>query len=163
MIAFVLLALVRPGPVAGQEDVETKIVRLERELLQKKGFDFGLHNELRRLYSGIDVKKSLAHCDAIFRQDPTNEYTLEYIGARNPDKAKAMAELLRVAAEHPELAALAASCRLKAANLTMDPAERKALLQRVADARGDGLDRHRALAGAPLNLNVSRLTCPSLV
>jgi hypothetical protein len=147
---LLLLALLGLGTVAAQEDTKAKIARLEKELAAKKEFDFGLHNELRHLYSGIDVKRSLAHCDAIFRHDPTNEYTLDCIGARNADKARAKAALLSVAEKNPELVALGASCRLKAAELSTDPAERKSLLKQVADAKGTGLYKHKALAGARL-------------
>jgi hypothetical protein len=135
----------------GQEDVRSKILRLERELQTKQDYDYRLHNELRHLYAGIDIRKSMAHCDAIFRHDAIHEYTLNCLGANHPDKLKAATELVKVARTYPHLPALAASCRLKAAELA--PAQQKALLQQVIDARGDGLDQHRALARARLGVS----------
>lgn len=138
------------GQVTAPDEVREQIARLERQLQERREFSFGLHNKLRHLYSNIDTKKSLAHCNAIFRHDPTNEYTLDCIGARNADHAKAIMALLNVAAKHADLVALASSCQLKAAALSDDPAQRRALLRQVAVAKGRGLERHRALASARL-------------
>ena len=158
---FLLLAHVGPGVAVAQDEIRARIARLEKQLQEKKEFDFGLHNELRHLYSGIDSRKALAHCNAIFRHDPTNAYTLDCIGARNPDRKKATEALLRIAKGSPELTALAASCRLKAAELTTDLTTRKALLQQVFGVKGDGLDRHRALArGRLVALGRSRSAAP---
>lgn len=111
---------------AGQQKVtsplsdadQAKIESLEKQLEQQTTYEFAIHNELRHLYRHADPRKSLEHCDIIYRNDPKNEYMfLCLTRAEDPDHLKARA-LVDVAAENDDLAALATSCLFEAARLS---------------------------------------------
>lgn len=137
------------APTAAGEDAKAKIAALEKKVRDNPDrFDWAAHNELRHLYGGVDEKKSLHHCDVIFKHRPMDGYTLDVLGAR--DKQKPAEKLLKAAAKYPEFKFVFAACTLRAAELTEDREARKALLKKVAEMKGDGLDRYRASAGAKL-------------
>lgn len=150
MIPALLVPLLFMAVAFGLDDAQNKINELEAKLKAKPGeFDWGLHNELRHLYAGKDEKKSYQHIDIILRNAPMDGYMLGILGGDDKDKPKAVRNLLAKADKYPEFTFIRAACWLKAAELEGE-AKSKALLQKVADLKGDGLDRYRALAASRL-------------
>jgi len=130
-------------------DVQMKIEALEKKLSQQ-GYNWETHNELRSLYNDFDRSKSLSHCDAIFYHMPMDDYILQCLVNWNQDPERAVADLLRIAQTNPELKALAASCRLKAASLTANPSQRENLLRQLLSSKAKDLQEHREAASALL-------------
>jgi hypothetical protein len=152
------IALLLPAALAlAADDTQAKIETLEKKWKSKPGeFDWGVHNDLRHLYGGRDVKKMLLHCNIIFRNSPMDGYTLDCLGARAPDKAQAIKTLLELAKDHPEYTFLALACWLKAAELEGYATPRgKELLQKVAGLEEKEVERYRAIANAKLE-DISR-------
>lgn len=135
---------------AAQSESGEKIAALERMLRDNPNLPheewWSAHNELRHLYGGINERKAMEHCDAILQREPVDGYILSTLGAEEHNTAVARSRLLSYARKYGDLAALAASCRLKAAELTTSPSERQALLKQVLNSKTSGLDKHRELA-----------------
>ena len=116
-----------------QDDPRRRIAELEAKLaaLPSGGFDFGLHNELRHLYGAVDIKKSMGHVDAILKHQRLDGYMKQVLGGNDPNKPKALAALVGIAARNPELPHLAASCFIWAADLETDKAKARGLFAKV--------------------------------
>ena len=114
-LAFIAASI---GPARGQDSVsETrrKVAELEAKVagLPPGTFDFGLHNELRHLYGGLDERKSMIQCDIIFRNSFLDDYMFQVLGGKDPDPGKAVQALTAVARRYPDLPNLAAACWIR--------------------------------------------------
>ncbi len=151
-IALLVCAL--SNSAVAQDAAKAKIAVLELKLREKPDqFDWGLHNELRHLYGGLDAKKSCYHIDVILRHRPMDGYMLDILGARGADKdpAAAVSRLLDLAKKYPDFRFLTAAAHLKSAELTSDATQRKEFLKLVAAMKGEDLRRYRVLAATKLD------------
>jgi hypothetical protein len=130
-----------------EQIAKSKIAELEQKLSENPDkFDWGIHNDLRHHYGAVDQKKSVQHCDIIFKNVVMDGYILDCLGARDPDKEKAIALLLGWTEKYPEFVFVKAACWLKAGELTSDQEKGRELFQKVSKLEGTDLDPYRKKA-----------------
>lgn len=153
-VMALLIVFIQTFALRAQDDARAKIAALEKKLrANPKQFDWGVHNELRHLYSAIDPKKSFHHCDVILLHRPMDGYILDILGARGwaDDPGAAAERLLASATKYPQFKFVSAACWLKSAELlASDKTRGRALLKQIAAMKGTGLDHYRTAAAARL-------------
>ena len=120
------------------ETVRQKIAELERKLAEVAPgkFDYGLHNELRHFYGGIDQKKAMGHVEAILKHQRLDDYMKQVLGGNDADKPKALSALTGVATRYPELPNLAAACWIWAGELETDRTKARGDFEKALGVKG---------------------------
>lgn len=150
--AFAATGGCEPGDLQDLADVRVQINVLERRLASDSvGFDWGLHNELRHLYSRLDIRKSLLHADAILQHSIMDDYILHILSDWTIDKDPKLAEvrLLTAYRGYEELKFVKAACHIKIGDLCAARGEVRDArwhYERVAGNYDPGLAAYRSLA-----------------
>jgi len=141
VLQAVLVCFMLAGSAARAQNTDQtrqKINELEKKVAATKPgeFDFALHNELRHLYGGIDERKSMLHCDIIFKHSVMNDYMFQCLGGKDADEGKSLAAMKDRASKYGDLPHLAAACWIRAAELEADHARALALYVKVQQIKG---------------------------
>jgi hypothetical protein len=141
--AVIVLACLSLAPIAfaqegEREQTRQKIAELERQLadLPPGKFDYGLQNELRHLYGGVDQRKSMAHVEIILKHQPLDGYMKQVLGGNDADKSKSVSAMTSVATRYPDLPNLAAACWVWAGDIEPDRARARANFEKALGVKG---------------------------
>src|SRR5205814_10356218 len=96
----------------GGDEARRKIAELEKKLaaLPAGQFDWTLHNELRHWYGAVDERKSMGHCDVIFKHSRMDDYMMQVLGGKDADRTTALKAMAAHATKYADLPHLAAAC-----------------------------------------------------
>ncbi len=120
------------------DETQDKIQELEKKLAAQKpgSFDWGLHNDLRHLYAGVDSKKSMTPAEAILLHKPMDGYMKGILSRWAADDNTAIAELSKAATANAEFPNLSAACWIWAGDLSEDPEAARKFYGRAWDVKG---------------------------